>query len=219
MKIYFVRHGKTEWNLQHRFQGGQGNSELLKESYADCKSLGEYLKGTHFNAIYSSPLKRAFVTAQKIEEAMNSRLPIHVDERLREMNLGKMEGMSYADAEKKYPEQVANFWDHPDLYDPTVIGGESYPHAMARGLDFGRDMIKKYPEDDDKILVVSHGAVLSAIMGALLGYDTAHVRQNGVIYNTSLTILKSKSDGQYFNLECWSDTKPLHHKLPETDGL
>ena len=77
----------------------------------------------------------------------------------------------------------------------------------------------KYPSKEDKILVVSHGAVLSAIMGALLGYDVKHVRQNGVIYNTSVTILASRPDGQYFDLVKWSDVTPLGKQMSETDGL
>ncbi|WP_161949421.1 histidine phosphatase family protein, partial [Streptococcus suis] len=43
MKIYFVRHGKTEWNLEGRFQGYSGDSALLPESYQDLEKLGKYL--------------------------------------------------------------------------------------------------------------------------------------------------------------------------------
>lgn len=218
MEIYFIRHGKTEWNLEQRFQGGQGDSKLLKSSWEDIEKMGHYLRGTHFQAVYSSPLERARQTAQGIADAAQCRLPIHLDERLREMNLGQLEGMKYADAEKLFPAEIDNFWHHPEKYDAAVVGGESYQNAMERGLSFGQEMAEKYPKDSDKILVVSHGAVLSAIMGALLGYDLSHLRQNGVIYNTSLTILKSR-DGGKFDLVKWSDVTPLGHQMSETDGL
>ena len=219
MEIYFVRHGKTQWNLEQRFQGGQGDSKLLPESLADIEKLGRYLKGEHFKAVYASPLDRARMTAQGLIDAAGIRLPLHIDERLREMNLGKLEGMKYAEAEKLYPQEIDNFWHHPDKYDNTVVEGESYEHAMARGLDFGQEMAKKYPKDSDKVLVVSHGAVLSAIMGALLGYDLANLRQNGVIYNTSVSVLASQEKGPAFKLIKWSDVTPLEHKMSETDGL
>ncbi|MGM9905614.1 histidine phosphatase family protein [Lactobacillus sp.] len=219
MEIYFVRHGKTQWNLEQRFQGGQGDSKLLPESLADIEKLGRYLKGEHFKAVYASPLDRARMTAQGLIDAAGIRLPLHIDERLREMNLGKLEGMKYAEAEKLYPQEIGNFWHHPDKYDSKVVDGESYEHAMARGLDFGREMAKKYPKDNDKVLVVSHGAVLSAIMGALLGYDLANLRKNGVIYNTSVSILESQENGPDFKLVKWSDVTPLGHKMSETDGL
>ena len=219
MEIYFVRHGKTQWNLEQRFQGGQGDSKLLPESLADIEKLGRYLQGEHFKAVYASPLDRARMTAQGLIDAAGIRLPLHIDERLREMNLGKLEGMKYAEAEKLYPQEIDNFWHHPDKYDTTVVEGESYEHAMARGLDFGQEMAKKYPKDSDKVLVVSHGAVLSAIMGALLGYDLANLRQNGVIYNTSVSVLASQEKGPAFKLVKWSDVTPLEHKMSETDGL
>lgn len=219
MEIYFVRHGKTQWNLEQRFQGGQGDSKLLPESLADIEKLGRYLKGEHFKAVYASPLDRARMTAQGLIDAAGIRLPLHIDERLREMNLGKLEGMKYAEAEKLYPQEIDNFWHHPDKYDSKVVEGESYEHAMARGLDFGWEMAEKYPKASDKVLVVSHGAVLSAIMGTLLGYDLADLRQNGVIYNTSVSILESQEKGPAFKLVKWSDVTPLEHKMSETDGL
>ena len=51
MQIYFVRHGKTEWNLASRFQGGHGDSPLLPQSLEDIKKLGHHLQGTKFRGI------------------------------------------------------------------------------------------------------------------------------------------------------------------------
>ena len=142
MQIYFVRHGKTEWNLASRFQGGHGDSPLLPQSKKDIQKLGKYLRGTKFRGIFASPLDRAFNTAQGIDDAMNANLPVTIDERLREFNLGDMEGMKFADAEKKYPKQMDNFWHHPDQYDPTELHGEDYPHVIARGKSFAEEMAK-----------------------------------------------------------------------------
>ena len=44
MKLYFVRHGKTEWNLEGRFQGAHGDSPLLSTSIIELRALGHYLK-------------------------------------------------------------------------------------------------------------------------------------------------------------------------------
>ena len=56
MKFYFVRHGKTEWNAEGRFQGAEGDSPLLDESILELKELGDYLKSVHFDAVFSSDL-------------------------------------------------------------------------------------------------------------------------------------------------------------------
>ena len=54
MKLYFVRHGKTEWNLEGRLQGAKGDSPLLKESVEQVRELGHYLSDTHFDLVFSS---------------------------------------------------------------------------------------------------------------------------------------------------------------------
>ncbi|WP_136256080.1 histidine phosphatase family protein, partial [Onishia niordana] len=43
MKIYFVRHGKTQWNLEKRLQGQKGDSPLLPESYEAIARVNERL--------------------------------------------------------------------------------------------------------------------------------------------------------------------------------
>ena len=205
MQIYFVRHGKTEWNLASRFQGGHGDSPLLPQSLEDIKKLGHHLQGTKFRGIFASPLDRAFNTAQGIDDAMNANLPVVIDERLREFNLGDMEGM--------------NFWHHPDKYDPTELHGEDYPHVIARGKAFAQEMAQRFPDDDDKILAVSHGAALSAIMGGLLGYPLKDIRKNGGLSNTSLTVLETLDGGKTFKPVVWNETSYLGRKLSKTDSL
>ena len=53
MKLYFVRHGKTEWNLEGRLQGAKGDSPLLEESIEQVRELGRYLSDTHFDLVFS----------------------------------------------------------------------------------------------------------------------------------------------------------------------
>ena len=219
MQIYFVRHGKTEWNLASRFQGGHGDSSLLPQSLEDIKKLGHHLQGTKFRGIFASPLDRAFNTAQGIDDAMNANLPVVIDERLREFNLGDMERMKFGDAEKKFPKQMDNFWHHPDKYDPTELHGEDYPHVIARGKAFAQEMAQRFPDDDDKILAVSHGAALSAIMGGLLGYPLKDIRKNGGLSNTSLTVLETLDGGKTFKPVVWNETSYLGRKLSKTDSL
>ena len=48
-RFYFVRHGKTVWNLEGRYQGARGDSPLLPESYQDIKSLAQFLRPQHID--------------------------------------------------------------------------------------------------------------------------------------------------------------------------
>ena len=218
MQIYFVRHGKTEWNLQKRFQGAHGDSPLLPQSLIDIQKLSDFLGETKFAAIYSSPLKRARTTAEKLTKNLGNPFSVKIDDRLREFDLGKMEGLTFTEAKARYPKQVTDIWDEPEKYDGHSIGGENYPEVIARGKSFGRDVGLQFKQDD-KILAVSHGAALGAIMGGLLGYSLPDIRQNGGLSNTSLTILETKDRGKTFKALVWNETKFLDRKMVDSDSL
>lgn len=219
MQIYFVRHGKTEWNLERRFQGAHGDSPLLAESLNDIEKLGNHLKGTNFNGIYSSPLKRAFDTANGVKKAISSDLSVKKDERLREFDMGLMEGLKFDKASAKFPKQVDDIWNRPDKYDGKSIQGENYPDVISRGKSFATEKASQFTGVDDKVLAVSHGAALGAIMGGLLGYPLKDVRCNGPLSNTSLTILETLDQGATFKLIVWNDTSFLERDISETDAL
>lgn len=52
MKLYFTRHGKTEWNQELRFQGMSGDSPLLPTSFDEIKLLGQTIKDVPFEKIF-----------------------------------------------------------------------------------------------------------------------------------------------------------------------
>ena len=54
MKFYFVRHGKTQWNLEGRFQGANGDSPLLEESVHDLEKLGDYLQDVNLMPFFQA---------------------------------------------------------------------------------------------------------------------------------------------------------------------
>ena len=94
-KVYLIRHGKTQWNLESRYQGANGDSPLLKDSYREIELLASSLQRIPFEYAYTSPLKRARVTAQALLNHLNPEIPLTIDSRLKEFNLGKMEGMHF----------------------------------------------------------------------------------------------------------------------------
>ena len=62
MKIYLMRHGETEWNKIGKFQG-QVDTPLAKEGILQAQKTSEGMKEIPFDCIFSSPLKRAYMTA------------------------------------------------------------------------------------------------------------------------------------------------------------
>lgn len=216
-KVYLIRHGKTQWNLESRYQGANGDSPLLKDSYREIELLASSLQRIPFEHAYTSPLKRARVTAQALLNHLNPEIPLTIDSRLKEFNLGKMEGMHFEDVAAKWPEVLKNFRHHPDKYDESLVEGESFLEVIARFRAAIEEYCRQYPNGN--ILVISHGAALNAAINALIGTSLAHLKDRGGLSNTSTTILTT-NDGRHFELEKWNDTSYLHKsKVDPTDTI
>ena len=216
-KVYLIRHGKTQWNLESRYQGAYGDSPLLKDSYREIELLASSLQRIPFEHAYASPLKRARITAQALLNHLNPEIPLTIDSRLKEFNLGKMEGMHFEDVAAKWPEVLKNFRHHPDKYDESLVEGESFLEVIARFRAAIEEYCRQYPNGN--ILVISHGAALNAAINALIGTPLAHLKDRGGLSNTSTTILTT-NDGSHFELEKWNDTSYLHKsKVDPTDTI
>ncbi len=100
MIAYFVRHGETDWNKQKRFQGRE-DIPLNESGVRQARELGEsYFKDKKILAIFTSPLKRAVMTGEEISKACSKsaltpgKIPVIVDNRLIERDLGDMSGLT-----------------------------------------------------------------------------------------------------------------------------
>ncbi len=82
MKLYIIRHGETDWNKEKRLQG-QSDTQLNEYGIELARITGEALKYVHFDYIFSSPLKRAYKTAELIR--MDRPVKIVTDDRLKEI--------------------------------------------------------------------------------------------------------------------------------------
>ena len=202
MKLYFVRHGRTLWNLEGRFQGASGDSPLLPESIDILKQLGQHLKEIPFDTIYSSDLPRAVKSAEIIQSQLQSPCPLKSIPDLREWQLGKLEGLKIATLNAIYPQQIKAFRSNLAQFDTRMFEAESLYSTTQRTIRF----IKSLKESSAKrVLIVGHGANLTASLRTLLGYKEAHLRKDGGLANASLTILETE-DFETFTLERWNDT-------------
>ncbi|WP_261805755.1 histidine phosphatase family protein [Lapidilactobacillus luobeiensis] len=220
--FFFVRHGKTKWNLEGRLQGAHGDSPLLPASYRDITRLANYLKHEriHFQAIYTSPLLRAQTTAVFISENLNQQnLPIYLEKDLREFNLGVMEGKTFQEVEVKYPHEVNAFRHRPDKFQAERIQAESFTQLILRMRRVIVAIAQRYPQDSANILIVSHGAALTALMQSLLGTPLKDLRKDGGLANTSLTELATHDQGKTFQKIRWNETSYLGKKLGASDSV
>lgn len=219
MKLYFLRHGKTEWNLESRYQGAGGDSPLLPESYDEIHQAAAYLKQFHFSHIYASPIKRARDTAMNVLNDLPGDTPLSLLNRLEEFHLGRMEGMTFEAAKARFPDEFNAFRNAPDKYKPVEIGGESFHELIARMTPAIQMIVAAHDTPDQNVLVVSHGAALNAEINALLKTPLAHLRDRGGLTNTSTTILETTDHGSSFQLVAWNKTDYLKRKLDATDTI
>ncbi len=213
MKLYFVRHGRTVWNLESRFQGAGGDSPLLPESIDTLKNLGQYLKDIPFDKIYSSDLPRAVNSAEIIQSQLTNPCPLESVPELREWHLGKLEGLKIATLNAIYPQQIQAFKTNLAKFDTSMFEAESLYSTTQRTIQFIKSLKDSKAE---QLLLVGHGANLTASLRTLLGYNEALLRKDGGLANASLTIIEtedfkkihSKSMERYF----------LSKKMIELDG-
>jgi probable phosphoglycerate mutase len=149
-EILLVRHGETEWNRLHRWQG-HADVPLNDTGRAQALELARRLAGERVDAVYSSDSSRASETAAAI--AAEHGLPVHVDPDLREFDVGGREGLTREEVEQRFPD---GDW-----------GGETREEHGERVLRALRRIGARHP--DGRVVVVAHGGTLRrAQEGALV---------------------------------------------------
>lgn len=193
MKLYFIRHGETDWNIVKRLQGATDiplneNGELLAEKTA------EGMAKIDFDLIITSPLKRAYRTAEIIRG--NRQIPFMTDERLREICFGEYEGLISKSEGYSIPDpDFKNFFKKTEAYQ-TPPGGESIESLLKRTGEFLEDLKSRKELSDKTILVSSHGAAVRALLSNIERCELKDFWGAGVHKNCGVSCVEL-IDGEY----------------------
>ncbi len=171
MIIYFIRHGETQSNKEHRITG-HVDSLLTEDGIAQAEKAALEI-ASDFSEIYSSDLIRCKDTSAILNKKLN--IPITYDSRLRERSFGSLEGKTWNDIEGS---DVLKKLDKTQSYDYRPYGGESVDDVKERVLSFIDDI--RNTKRDKKILVVSSGGVIRLL------HNILHGEAPGVIHNSSV---------------------------------
>ena len=98
-ELLLVRHGETEWNAGEIFRG-RADVHLNEKGVVQAKLLGEYLSNSRLEAVYSSPLQRAVLTAERIAEPHS--LDVRTEPGFIDLDYGEWQGMSLTEVKKIY---------------------------------------------------------------------------------------------------------------------
>lgn len=157
MKLYIIRHGQTDWNLEKKAQG-QVDIPLNDTGVNQAKELKEKLQSYEFDICYCSPLKRA---AQTAEIAVDGRTQIIFDDNLKERSFGKLEGTD---------PKTWNMDDYDRRLNTNENGIEPINDVLARSKKV-LERIKAENPNDAKILIIGHGTLLKTLHFNIVGYD------------------------------------------------
>jgi len=191
MEIYIVRHGETLWNKEGRLQGNT-DIALSEKGINDAKLKALELADIKFDKIFSSPLDRAYKTAELLRGGRD--IDIIKDERLRELSFGIYEGKTVDEIRQDKNSSFNNFFDKPHLYKPDKTG-ESLKDLIKRSSEFLIDEIEKEYKDLERVLIVAHGATNRALISYMKNLEIERFFEGGVQKN--LSVIKVVYDGKY----------------------
>ncbi|NBV81106.1 MAG: histidine phosphatase family protein [Burkholderiaceae bacterium] len=200
-RICFVRHGETNWNAERRMQG-HIDIPLNANGISQAERLANALiRVKHsFDVIYSSDLERALHTANAVASALS--LDVQITPRLRERNVGKLQGLLLAEAPVLLPEiwqrHITRELDH------DLGGGESIRTFHQRMQDILELFLNEHR--GQSVLAVSHGGSLDMIY-RIVTQQALDAERVAVVPNTSLNWITH--DGSTWSVECWADTSHL----------
>jgi broad specificity phosphatase PhoE len=158
LKLILVRHGETHWNKDGLVQGCDSDIELNDTGLEQARKLAAFLKNEPIIAIISSPLQRAIATAEVI--ASPHQLHVKIDQGLKELKVGDLEGMSISNLRTTFSRFLLQWWQDEETM--KLPNGESLMELQQRAWKVIEGLLEKH--EDGTAVVVSHYFVILAII-------------------------------------------------------
>ena len=161
VRLIFVRHGQSLYNLENRFTGNLDVplTDLGKEQ---AKLAGEKLIGYVFDIGYTSMLIRAQESLQIILSEMQLTIPIVKNRAFNERMYGSLQGLNKEETAQKYGQAQVEIWRRS--YDVCPPGGESLLDTYNRVVPYYKTEIEPNLKMGQNVLLVAHGNSLRSLM-------------------------------------------------------
>ncbi len=186
-RVIFIRPGETDWNRAVRWQGWVA-SPLNEHGKRQAERLANYVRHIGMTCLYTSDLKRALQTADILAGKLGfAAIP---DERLRERNIGKWQGLTIDEMRSWYPAQYEQLLADAENY--RVPGGESRADVRKRMVAAFDDILKQ--QNGETVGVISHTTAIHELLAALIPDNKS---QEVEVSNTSVTTIALEIDGKW----------------------
>lgn len=188
LSVYLLRHGETAYNADGNRYCGRTDIGLTAKGIKQAEGVRERLKGATIDAVYSSPLTRARLTAE-----IATGRPVQTDARIIEVDFGGWEGKT----KEEFIAEDPALWDNW-MNDPATAKaggtGETGREVVERVDAFYADMLKKHHEGT--IVVVGHNGINRLYMAYKLGMELKNYRR---IFqeNSAITLIELDDKGEF----------------------
>ncbi|WP_084957898.1 histidine phosphatase family protein [Thermoactinospora rubra] len=198
-RIVAVRHGQSEANLAYEqshgtplvYERGDEEVTLTELGRAQAAALGRFLAalppGEAPEVVWCSPYRRALDTWAVAGRAWGAELPLHVDARLRDREMGRLARLNRAAIGERFPEELAR-WRAAGEYGYRPPGGESFGDVAVRLREFWGEL--RVRADGRRVLIVAHDSVVLILRHVIAGTpdaELAAIAVHGPIRNASVS--------------------------------
>jgi len=210
LKLFFLRHGQTELSRDNLFCGAGMDPDLTEDGHVMAQSFAASFALSRWQAIYTSPLKRARLTVAPLLQATFLEAAARAE--LREIEFGVWEGKTVLEVERDYHDDYNRWTANPALSAPP--GGESAIDISKRVLALIEEIRALHSEGD--ILLVSHKATIRIALCTLLGIELARFRDRLACPVGSISVVEIGSRGP--QLQLIADRSYMEQRLRELPG-
>ncbi len=203
--LLVTRHGETDWNRQHRFQG-QIDVPLNDIGHEQARRLAARLAGETIDVLLASDLSRARSTAQPLAEALGH--PVQPQPLWREQSFGVLEGLDVPTIRSEHAGLWSRWIRHEADY--ALPGGESTLAFFDRVMTALRTLHNDH--GGARVLLVTHGGVLDMLWRAAHAQPLSGPR-TAAIPNTGINRLRF--DGERLHVDAWADAAHLDGLPPQ----
>ena len=179
--IILLRHGQARNNVERVLAGRTFGYSLTREGQAQARAAARMLRLLEISRVYSSPVSRALQTAKIVAARTHSE--VVPDERLVELDMGRLTGMPYADVESEYGDIFSGFYsEHPAVVENGV---EPFPAVKRRMEEMTGEIVRKHP--DGNVVLVTHMDPIKAMLSNIAAVPPATLAKL-LIANAAMTV-------------------------------
>jgi probable phosphoglycerate mutase len=206
--LYLVRHGETDWNAERRIQGST-DIPLNATGRSQAETTGRLLSRREWDGIYSSPLSRAYETANIIASGIGLDKPTTIDA-IVERNYGEAEGLNWRQIDTQFPG------------DTPVPGRETHAEVANRVIPALTALASSRP--GTALIVVTHGGVIRSVLNTVEPGVTHGAITNGSIHSFelvdgSLELVSFNDPIDQLSLECGTEDLDQQNAMESRETL